>query len=207
MEASADSPPVDVKIFDGAVLVQMLHPKTASTFKDYIQTVFLPYAQSQSQSTQRIDFVWDTHKPGSLKADTREKRGSGARRRVAPTVKIPSNWNSFLRVEKNKKELFILLAQEKGSIDVVDKEVYSTDDNRVVSNTARERLEGLQPCNHEEADTRIFLHVLDAAKQHKRIMIRTVDTDVFVLAISQMQRIPQKEIWLAFGVGKGGKAG
>ena len=160
MEASADSPPVDVKIFDGAVLVQMLHPKTASTFKDYIQTVFLPYAQSQSQSTQRIDFVWDTHKPGSLKADTREKRGSGARRRVAPTVKIPSNWNSFLRVEKNKKELFILLAQEKGSIDVVDKQVYSTDDNRVVSNTTKERLEGLQPCNHEEADTRIFLHFL-----------------------------------------------
>ena len=91
MEASADSPPVDVKIFDGTVVVQMLHPKTASTFKDYIQTVFLPYAQSQSQSTQRIDFIWDTYKPDSLKADTREKRGSGARRRVPPTVKIPSN--------------------------------------------------------------------------------------------------------------------
>jgi len=67
--------------------------------------------------------------------------------------------NSFLRVVKNKKELFGLLAQEKGSIDVVDKEVYSTDDNRIVSSTARERLEGLQPCNHEEANTRIFFLV------------------------------------------------
>lgn len=29
-----------------------------------------------------------------------------------------------------------------------------------------------------------------------------VDTDVFVLAVSQMQRIPHKEVWLAFGTGK-----
>ena len=201
-EASADTPQVDAKIFDGAVVVQMLHPKTASTFKDYMQTVFLPYVQGQLQSAQRIDFVWDTYKPDSLKTDTREKRGSGARRRVAPTVKIPSNWKSFLRVDNNKTELFGLLAQELGSIDAAGKDVYSTVDNQVVSNTSRENLEGLQPCNHEEADTRIFLHVLDAAKQHQRIMIRTVDTDVFVLAISQMQRISQKEVWLAFGMGK-----
>ena len=59
-----------------------------------------------------------------------------------------------------------------------------------------------QPCSHEEADTRIFLHVLHAAKQHDRIMIRTVDTDVFVLAVSQMERIPEREVWLAFGTGR-----
>ena len=58
-----------------------------------------------------------TYKPNSLKTDTREKRGSGARRRVEPTVKIPSNWKSFLRVDDNKTELFGLLAQELGSID------------------------------------------------------------------------------------------
>ena len=185
-EASADTPQVDAKIFDGAVVAQMLHPKTASTFKDYIQTVFLPYVQGQLQSAQRMDFVWDTYKPDSLKTDNREKRGSGARRRVEPTVKIPLNWKSFLHVDDNKTELFGLLAQELGSIDAAGKEVYSTVDNHVVSNTSRENLEGLQPCNHEEADTRIFLHVLDAAKQHQQI------TDVFVLAISQMQRILQK---------------
>ena len=33
-------------------------------------------------------------------------------------------------------------------------------------------------------------------------MIRTIDTDVFVLSVAQMQRIPQKEVWLAFGMGK-----
>ena len=33
-------------------------------------------------------------------------------------------------------------------------------------------------------------------------MIRTVNTYVFILAVSHMQRIPQKEVWLAFGTGK-----
>lgn len=105
-----------------------------------------------------------------------------------------------MRVDDNKTELFGLLAQEVRSIEAAGKDVYSTYGSQVVSNTARESLEDLQSCNHEEADTQIFLHVLHAVKQHRRIMIRTIDTDVFVLAVSQMQRIPQKEIWLAFGM-------
>jgi hypothetical protein len=104
-------------------------------------------------------------------------------------VKIPPNWKSFLRVDDNKKELFQLLAKESVTIDLTEKEVYSTLDNQVQSNTRRENLEGLQPCNHEEADTRLFLHVIDVATSHQKIFIRTVDTDVFVLAVSQMQRI------------------
>ena len=79
--------------------------------------------------------------------------------------------------------------------------------NNVLSNTDRTTMDGLQPCNHEEADSRIFLHVHDAALQHHRVLIK-VDTVVFVLAIAQTQRMPQtqrianKEIWLAFGTGK-----
>ena len=67
-----------------------------------------------------------------------------------------------------------------------------------MSNTTRENLEGLQPRNHmhEEADNRIFLNVLDLAKEHQRIMIWTVNTNVFILAVSQMQRIPHKSGFL-----------
>lgn len=111
-EVSAESPQVDVKIFHGAVVVQMLHPKTAKTFKDYTQTVFVPYIQTQLKSSQRIYIVWDTYQPDSLKTGTREKRVFGARRRVTPTVKILPHWKSFLRVYDNKTDLFGLLAQE-----------------------------------------------------------------------------------------------
>lgn len=62
------------EILDGAVVVQMLHSKTSSTFKDYVQTVFVPYVLGQLQSAQRIDSVWDTYKPDSLRREKREER-------------------------------------------------------------------------------------------------------------------------------------
>ena len=94
-------------------------------------------------------------------------------------------------------EHFLLLAQEVGSIEASGKEVHSTDGAQEVSKTTRESQEGIQPCNHEKEDTRIFFHVLDAAKEFQRIMIRRVNTDVFILAVSQRQRTPQKEVCMA----------
>ena len=62
----------------------------------------------------------------------------------------------------------------------------------------------IDPCSHEEADTRMFLHVAHAVQEgHRKIMIRTVDTDVVVLAISCCQRLAQlEELWVAFGTGR-----
>ena len=49
----------------------------------------------------------------------------------------------------------------------------------------------------------MLFHVLHAAEDgHTKIMIRTVDTDVVVLAISHVQNIPVYELWIAFRVGK-----
>ncbi|KAK3734698.1 hypothetical protein QZH41_002108 [Actinostola sp. cb2023] len=73
-EGSTESPQVDVKIYDGAVVVQMLQPKTATTFNEYVQTVFLSYIKHQMQSAERLDIVWDTYKTDSLKASTRKKK-------------------------------------------------------------------------------------------------------------------------------------
>ena len=43
------------------------------------------------------------------------------------------------------------------------------------------------PCNDEEADTRVFLHATNMAGiGHQRVVIRFVDTDVLVLAISTL---------------------
>ena len=51
--------------------------------------------------------------------------------------------------------------------------------------TNRQDVVGLAPCTHEEADTRIILHLEDAVREkHNKISIRTVDTDVVVLAIT-----------------------
>ena len=50
----------------------------------------------------------------------------------------------------------------------------------------------------------MMLHVAYAARHgHQRILVRTVDTDVVVLAVMVAQKLSsQYEIWLAFGTGK-----
>ncbi|GFO04549.1 hypothetical protein PoB_003105400 [Plakobranchus ocellatus] len=49
----------------------------------------------------------------------------------------------------------------------------------------------------------MLLHALDSAnKGHRRIMLRTVDTDVLVLAVSTAVCLADTEIWVAFGTGK-----
>ena len=62
-------------------------------------------------------------------------------------------------------------------------------------------------CTHEEADTRIIVQVLDAAKNGcKKIVVQTVDTDVLVILVGQFHQIKERhpiiELWLAFSVGK-----
>ena len=62
---------------------------------------------------------------------------------------------------------------------------------------------GLASCKHEEADTRIILHLEDAVREkHNKISICTVDTDVVVLAVTAAQHINASELWIAFDTGK-----
>ena len=59
------------------------------------------------------------------------------------------------------------------------------------------------PYLHEEADSRIFVHVKDMDQQgHTKVMTRTVDTDVVVIAVAKFLQICLEELWVVFGTGK-----
>ncbi len=192
---------VQVIILDGAAIINMLRPGTAKTFQDYATDVFVPYIKSQLQHVTRLDIVWDVYLPESLKADTRSKRGKGVRRRVESSSAIPGNWQEFLRIDENKTELFSFLAKNTAGI-TTNKQVITTHHTDVLC-TNRQDVLGLAPCTHEEADTRILLHLEDAVRQgHNKVSIRTVDTDVVVLAVTSAQRLDISELWVAFGAGK-----
>lgn len=86
-----------------------------------------------------------------------------------------------------------------------NKEIYSTDGPQVsTTNISRQSINNLTPCNHEEADTRIMVHVADAVLDgHSKIMIRTVDSDVVVLAVSCLNILDTlEELWVHVGTGK-----
>ena len=148
---------VEVLVIDGAVAVQMLNPGSAKTFQEYADNVLYPYILNKIQDVKRLDIVWNVYIDDSLKKGARDHRGGGTRRKVTPSTPIPKNWQSFLRVDQNKEELFHLLSEQVIHIQSDEKEIYSTCDDKVYSNTVND-LSNLMLCTHEEADNRIMLH-------------------------------------------------
>ena len=117
---------------------------------------------------------------------------------------IPRNWKTFLPVNKNKTQLFQLLAVEL--IQQTNfKQLVATKDVIIVKNIANYLLSRLIPCNHEEADTRIFVHVKEfVLKGHKVVLVDTVDMDTVVIAISCFNELSQfrlEKLWIEVGVG------
>ncbi|XP_071477249.1 uncharacterized protein [Diadema antillarum] len=196
---------IDCKIFDGAALVHGLPTSSVSTFEDYARTVFKPILDRELTGIKRLDLVWDRYLACSIKESTRQKRGSGLRRKVAPTTKMPANWKDFLQDSTNKEELFAFLTQRVAELECPkEKELYVTSGTSVI---ARGDCEPMADCTHEEADTRITVHLQHAVERGSRkIVIRTVDTDVLVILIGQFPSLfiehPDIDIWVAFGVGK-----
>lgn len=133
---------------------------------------------------------------------TRAERGTGVRQLVRPFAKIPRNWNEFLRDNQNKIELFTYLSDQVRGMDIqTTKVVYATYGTGVIN-------VGNGPpmtdCNHEEADTRVIVHLLHAVNTGLgHVLIHTGDTDVVAILCGQFNRIRQPEhIWIAFGSGK-----
>ena len=113
---------------------------------------------------------------------------------------IPAKWC-------NKQELFRLLAQCAASIHSGEKQVVSSHGHGVLSTLPFEDVSRLAPCTQEEADTRMFLLVADAVKSgFVRIVVRSVGTDVLVLAVALVQKLQEQtqesiQLWVAFGTG------
>ena len=87
--------------------------------------------------------------------------------------------------------------------DEKDKQLVITAEEGVHSKPPLEDLTLIAPYNHEEVDSRMFLHTSHATKHgHHRILMRPVNTDV-VLAVSMAHALQSRdELWLAFGTGK-----
>ena len=64
----------------------------------------------------------------------------------------------------------------------------------------------MQACTHEEADSRILIHILDGLEEgHNSFLVRTVDTDVVVICMAKFHnlvaRYPDINVWIKLGSG------
>ena len=151
------------KVLDGAVIVHCLSIAGITTFKEYAEKAFIPHLQSHLQGTERLDVVWDTYRPESLKESTRQKRGKGVLRKVSGETKLPRNWSDFLHDSSNKKELFDFLTYKVANFVFPEgKAVYITSEESVLKVCSSSPMPN---CSHEEADTRIVVHLLHALQQ------------------------------------------
>ena len=200
-------PPVtyDCKVFDGAAVAHMLNANIAATFDQYADVVFISYILQQLQNTTRVDVVWDKYVTDSLKETTRDKRGKGLRRKVAGQTKLPRWFDDFLKDSTNKTELFNFLSSKVANFTFPQgKEIYITAGDQVVKKGSGPPMAN---CDHEEADSRIMVHVHHALEQGRNIIqIRTVDSDVVVILIGHFHELvtqyPEADIWVAFNTGK-----
>ena len=195
----------DAKILDGAAVVHFLPTAGISTFEDYANDVFLPYIRHQMGSANRVDVVWDTYLSSSIKESAREKRGKGIRRKVAGPNMIPRKWQEFLKDPENKKELFAFLSEKVANAQFpIGKIVVITSGKNVITKGIDR---SMQDNDHEEADTKILLHLQHALQNGSRsCLIRTVDTDVLVIITGKFHKLlsmcPDADIWIAFSTGK-----
>ena len=200
VEPLSGTPVVDAVVIDGPVVVHQIKPVKNRTVDHYVEELIYPHLvrYKACSKAERMDVIYDTYPSTSLKQTTRNKRGSGSRRKVASGTLVPSNWKQFLRSSENKVELFRYLSTaisdlSEGSI------ICAYDD----TTTAGTENSSLAPTDHEEADTRIFLHIKEISRTGlKDIMIRTVDTDLIIIAISLYHSLDVSQLWIDFGSGK-----
>ena len=107
-------------------------------------------------------------------------------------VAIPGIWQEFLRIDDNKAELFSYLAICVSALDA-SKQVICTHHADVLCSQPRGLgTSGLAPCTHVEADSRMLLHLEDAAKEgYTKVVVRTVDRDVLVRTCSDSSTAPR----------------
>ena len=65
------------------------------------------------------------------------------------------------------------------------------------------KLDELKACTHEEADQRLFLHAKHASESCNLHLVKTINTDLVVIAVLAFQQLPRlNDFWIEFRTGK-----
>ena len=114
---------------------------------------------------------------------------------------MPRGWQDFLHIEENEIELFHLLLHHLIPTHVAcNRHYYCNRWSRMLCLLTVELSLDFDQCAHRDADTRMLLHVAQCTchkNRFKKGMIRTMDTDFVVIAISLISQLSLDELWVA----------
>ncbi len=193
-------------IIDGMALIQS-SLKLPSTFGEYaLQLLQKIVNLAAYHKSTRADFVIDRYPIISIKDLERSKRAHEGVTIVniySHDQKLPAQWGKFLKYGPNKEALIEFLLEFWAST----KSAFFHKVNLLVCH--QEKCHILKPminenepvimeevtelfCDHEEADTRLILHALHASQLHLNVIIRSPDTDVFIILLSASSHVDSR---------------
>lgn len=175
-------------IFDGMAYVQQSQI-TNKTFGQLAMDLLIRILSAGARAA-RIDVVFDEYRDLSIKNVERSRRSRGQLlfKRILSTAEI-KQWGLFLSSNENKNSLITFIVSEwkkpQYMLKIGRKHFYVTNGNSVCKINEEEicQVEQLHS-NHEEADTRMLLHVQHASLEYPKVLIASPDTDVFVICLS-----------------------
>eukprot|EP00795_Rhopilema_esculentum_P002441 gene2440-biopygen11452 len=138
---------------------------------------------------QRIDVVFDRYRQLSIKTSTRLRRKKTSRpvRRVKESglVPLPKFWSNFLALPENKADLARFLSEELLRQATEDKEIVTAGGfiNELLAQSSKYYTDTLSlSADHEEADTRLALHAINATCN--TVVVAARDADVLIILVS-----------------------
>lgn len=190
-------------IVDGMALIQQIK-HTAPTFGEFAEHLLLSLIKLAKQfNSKRIDFVTDRYPDVSIKKMEQNRRACAGIQKVKivkASQKTPKQMKKFLALGSNKENLIEFCFQHWKTLNANSFDdftvlvvhgfkchrFYRNLDNELIV----EEVSELQ-CDHEEADTRMYLHAAHASKTHESIIIKSPDTDVLLLGLAFVHNIPK----------------
>ena len=221
IEGAVKSPLVDavpegsVWVLDGMVMFQQLRnqdiPEKFGDLAIFLLTRIIRVAK-QHRSNE-IHFVTDRYPEISIKNAERGKRAATGSERIniyARGQPVPKQLHKYLADGKNKERLVEFLFEEWSKCPVA---LYEGVTLFVAHGETCHALRGdgneidVVPipslrCDHEEADTRMLLHAYYAASHSAVVVIKSVETDVFIISLGMSKQFTSR---LLFHTGTGTK--
>ena len=179
-------------------------PTTFGEYADVLFTVLINIGLRHNAS--RLDFVVDTYPQLSIKSLERTRRSHGVSlqeiRVTRHDIKIPRPFQKFLSVGSNKESLVEFLFSEWKSYPshrlhgIVLYICHSKYCHKIESSVDEVNVDDITElrCDHEEADTRMYLHAHHASHTDSvdTVIIRSPDTDVVILGLNFVDAISVK---------------
>ena len=179
--------------------------RVPETFGDLVESILTSILSSAANSKSTgVDFACNTYPDISIKnveMSQRADRGSTVIMILGPQHKVLRQFKKFLSVGKNKEALIEFLFRHLKNVEMLSiglpivelfishgklsDQVSATTEGDVVFEKCFELC-----CDHKEAATRLLLHARHASTTHDHVIIRSPDTDVFILMIAHKPAIP-----------------